>query len=177
MPTPILVTSPATSPLSLAEAKQYCNVALSHDDQLIEDLILGAVSRLDGWGGLLGRALEAQTWELMMDGLPATIRLPLGPAVSVESIVYIDVAGDEQTIGPDDFVLAADRIVPAPGVAWPPTRAMPGAARVRWVAGNGCPPGIKDVIRRMVRHEYDHRDAMDEKIVVAQITPWRRIAV
>ena len=51
----------------------------------ISAMIAAATDMLDGRHGILGRCLEAQTWELVLDAFPAAeIRIPLGPVASVE---------------------------------------------------------------------------------------------
>ena len=79
-----LVTPPASPPVSLAEAKAFLRVDHDAEDDLIAGIIAAATNLLDGRTGILGRCLEAQTWELAIDRFPsAEVQLPLGPVVSV----------------------------------------------------------------------------------------------
>lgn len=142
----VLITAPETEPVSLAEARLHLRLDASGDpashpdDDLVTALITAARQSLDGRDGWLGRALITQTWELRLDAFPAGIRLPLPPLRSVTSIKYDDADGVEQTLATDQYVVTADEpavIVPAYGVTWPSTRAMPEAVRARFVAGYG----------------------------------------
>ena len=56
-------------------------IAHSDDDGLLERLELEAVSRLDGYRGVLGRCILEQTWRIEID-CAGTYRLPLPDVVS-----------------------------------------------------------------------------------------------
>jgi uncharacterized phiE125 gp8 family phage protein len=71
MPFPVLVTPPVAAPVSLAEAKAHLRVDFDDEDALISGLIDAATQHLDGWSGVLGRALMPQTWEMSLDRFPA----------------------------------------------------------------------------------------------------------
>lgn len=178
-----LVTPPATLPVSLAEAKEILRVDHSYEDDSISRMIAAAVETIDGRHGFLGRALEASTWELTLDRFPvADVQLPLGPVVSVTSVVYTDVAGAEQTVAADAYVVDATPtflgwIVPISG--WPATMETVNAVRIRFVAGRGTPAPVKQAILDMVANRYDSRGAakMLTPGVVSDLSPYRRPVV
>ena len=177
-----LITAPAALPLSLAEAKSWCRVDGSDEDALIQSLIAGAVARLDGWRGVLGRALEPQTWELRLDRFPAAeIALPLGPVVSVEQVAYVDRLGALQVVAPSAYELDAQGvegwIVPVADASWPETMDVVNAVRVRWIAGEGCPEEVRQAIRQTIAYWYDNRGAGElPPGVLKSISHLRRVA-
>lgn len=177
-----LVTPPAASAVPLVEAKAHLRVDHDEDDALIAGLVDAATGHLDGWTGVLGRALMPQVWEMTLDRFPRSeIRLPLGPVASIVSISYDDSAGVEQVVESDQYRVDA-RGWPAPvsGAAWPSTA---GAVRVRWTAGTGCPAPVKHAILLLVGHWYAAREAAGAALaempfgVAALIAPWRRVGI
>ncbi|MCB1371523.1 MAG: hypothetical protein KDJ83_11595 [Rhodobacteraceae bacterium] len=180
-----LITPPAALPVTLAEAKEYLRVDGDHEDTGIAAMIAAAVDMLDGRNGLLGRCLEAATWELVLDRFPAAeIRLPLGPVASVTSLSFTDPEGSEGTVDTGSFAVDdapgfEGWIVPAAGFSWPATMAAINAVRVRFVAGTGTPAGVRQAILDMVAARYDRRGEgrMLTPGVVADLAPFRRPVV
>lgn len=82
--TPYLVTPPATLPVTVQAMRAHLRVAHDDDDADIAAKIAGAVGALDGWGGLLGRAIMPQTWAVDVTG-PGPHVLPF-PDVSVVTV-------------------------------------------------------------------------------------------
>jgi hypothetical protein len=54
---PVRTVPPAEMPVSLDEAKLHCRVDHNAEDAHITGLIAAAATHLDGWSGILGRAL------------------------------------------------------------------------------------------------------------------------
>ena len=65
-----LVTPPAEL-IPLPEAKAWLRVDGMEEDALIGGLLAAATAHLDGWTGVLGRALGEQVWEISLDAWPA----------------------------------------------------------------------------------------------------------
>lgn len=175
-----LITAPVAKVLSLDEAKEHLRV--DHDDEntLIEALIAAATAWLDGWSGVLGMCLEAQTWEMSLDRFPAReFCIPLGPVASIDAITYIDSEGSEQTLSLTEYETAGARIRPVSG--WPATSAKYDAVKVRFTAGNGTPENIKHVVRLLIAHWYENRESVGDKMeavpmaVDMLIAPIRRV--
>lgn len=142
--------------LSLAEAKAHLAVEHDDDDALIAEYVATATDYLDGYGGVLGRALVSQTWRLWLAGFPCgAIALPLPPLISVSEILYVDPDGAEQTLtAVDDYVVIEGplaRIEPAYGLGWPSTRRQARAVRITFVAGHGAPEAVPGKARQLVR--------------------------
>lgn len=105
---PVLVTAPATMPVTLTEAKAQLDVSYTDKDTLIEGLIAAATAHLDGWSGILGRCLITQTWRQDFDRFNRCLRLPLFPVASITSVKYTDAFEAEQTIANTNYSLLCD---------------------------------------------------------------------
>ena len=171
-----LVTPPTTMPITLAEAKAHCRLEsdVTDDDGYVQTLIHAAVAYLDGWSGVLGRAMISQQWDCSLDHFPACIRVPLPPLISVDQISYVDDAGDAQTLAAARYIVDAAsqpaRVTPAFGETWPTTRRQVNAVTVRFTAGYGAdfndvPDDLRHAIGFLIAHWYDAR----EPIVVGSI--------
>ena len=92
--------------------------------------------------------------------------------VSVTSITYLDMAGEQQTLDPSAYIVDASsqpaRIVPAINLTWPTTDYyIPGSVKVTYVAGSygdgvtvdTCPASIEQAILLLVGHFYENREA------------------
>lgn len=161
MISPTLITAPDPV-VTVAEAKARTRIDHDADDEMLADIIAEATAYLDGWSGILGRALGEQTWEIALDKFPVKeIRLPLGPVLSVTSVKYTDPDGLEQTVDPADYEVD-DRPVEGwvvPTAEWPTLMDTINAVRVRWVAGSSDLTRIKRLILVLTTHYYDNRDA------------------
>lgn len=83
--TPVLVTPPGDL-LSLEEVKAHLRVDHNDEDAQIAAMILAAVGHLDGWRGILGRAIMPQVWRETFDGSgPYRLSLPDISAVTVKA--------------------------------------------------------------------------------------------
>lgn len=152
---PVLITPPpAGKPLvSLVDAKKHCNVDHADDDGLITGYIIAATAWLDGYGGVLGRALINQTWRLSLSCWPPfRIRLPLAPVSVITAITYRDSANQPQELAAANYQLVEDALSPA--AAWTRDAALPSlferpdAISVDFVAGYGPNPAdVPETIR------------------------------
>jgi uncharacterized phiE125 gp8 family phage protein len=165
---PRLVTPPAASPLpvTLAEVKAHLRIDDAEQDAVLTALLGAVIAHLDGWSGVLGRCIMAQTWEQAYPAFERVLRLPLGPASAVVSITYADAAGADQTVAAPGFVLLRDHlsdyVMAAPGAAWPAIGTRYDAVRVRWTAGVATaaevPQPIRSAMLLLVGHLYRDRE-------------------
>jgi uncharacterized phiE125 gp8 family phage protein len=158
MLSPTLITAPALEAVTLAEAKAHLrvDVAETDADAGIQEMIDAAVEYLDGFAGVLGRAVMTQTWSQEYDGYCGHLVLPIGPVQSVTSISNTDGAFA-------DYRLLKDGrgyfLRPNSGVSWP---ANNGPVVVEFVAGDVvCPSGIKGLIKLHVGTMFAVRESVD----------------
>jgi uncharacterized phiE125 gp8 family phage protein len=154
------ITPPATTPVTLDEAKAQLRVTHSDHDTLITSLIATATQHFAGRHGILGRELINATWDYRCDAFPAVwpyaLELPFPPLVSVTSVKYLDGDGVEQTLtATTDYVVETaefvGRIRPAYNTDWPDTLDDFNAVRVVFVAGFGAAStNIPDPIRAAI---------------------------
>lgn len=101
---PELVTAPTADLVTLAEMKQHLRVTHDAEDDLIQAYINAAMAHLDGWRGLLGRAIMPQTWQQELPGWGRQ-RLALpdasDPEITAEDADGVPVTVDEVDIGFD----------------------------------------------------------------------------
>lgn len=179
------IVAPAALAVSLDEAKDHLRVDHDAENDLITALIQAATAWLDGWSGVLCIALEAQTLELTLDAFPSgCIRLPIGPTTAISSVKYLSADG-EQTLDAAKYSVDLDskeaRIQPVGG--WPSTDGAMNSVRIRFVAGEGTPPTMKHVIKLLVGHWYENREAVGGSMasvpmaVDMLVAPLRRIGV
>ena len=163
-----VVTAPATTPVTLAEAKLTLLVDHTADDTLITQLIEAATREVET---LAARSLVTQTREIVIDRWPAlgVILLEHPPVQSITSIKYVTDAGVEVTLAATDYELIADvtppYVWPGQDDLWPSATLRSRAPiRVRYVAGYGAaaavPSDFKRLILGLVAVDYENREAM-----------------
>lgn len=158
---PVRTVAPVDPVISLDEAKALLRVTGSADDAIITTLIAAATGHLDGWSGILGRALVSQTWRQDFCGFKDKMRLPLAPAASIVGVTYQDVADNQQALSSSAYSLYSDAIGPylarKSSYAWPSTYDRVDSVSVTYVAGTAAvdlPPPIKLAITLMVARTY-----------------------
>jgi uncharacterized phiE125 gp8 family phage protein len=114
------------------------------------------------------RAIISQTLQVKMHCFPPIIELPRPNLLSVVHVKFIDQAGQQQTLDPQDYTVDTEsepgRLVPAPGKAWPATAKRVNAVEVRYIAGYGpthanVPDAIKGFILRRVAEQFGQLSA------------------
>jgi uncharacterized phiE125 gp8 family phage protein len=188
---PVRTVAPTEDPVTLAEAKAHVRVDHADDDSLITALIAAATDHLDGYTGILGRALITQTWRQDFAAFAPKLRLALRPVASVASVTYFDGDNASQTLSASIYGLFEDGA--GPYIALDPDQTWPGSYRrvdgvsVTYVAGEAAaavPNAIKQAILLLVGHWYANREAVAEgqmhavpMAAEALIQPYRRIGV
>jgi uncharacterized phiE125 gp8 family phage protein len=179
------VTAPPVHPVSESEAWAHLRLTMDQygvepsDRAHVQSLIAAATSRLDGRDGILGRCLVPQMWDYTIDQFPPThagdVQLRLPPIIAIESVSYVDSAGDVQTMEPSDYELSADRswrpyLRTAHNASWPTTRHQRDAVTIRmqcgYDSGNspqdaaGVPQAIKHALLLLISDLYEHRETV-----------------
>lgn len=96
MTPPVLVTAPTTPVVALADLRAHLRVDHLDDDAVITSLEAAAVAHLDGWTGILGRAIRPQVWrQEFAAGEPVRLAMP---DVTTITVVAFDAAGDEVSV-------------------------------------------------------------------------------
>ena len=161
--TRIHISGPDTEPITLADAKLHARVEHDADDALINGFIVAAREDAEHE---LGRPLAAQVWQLTFDAFPA-VEIALGPDVTgIQSIQYLDAAGDLQTLDQAAYVLDnLDRekcfVLPADGCEWPTTYDSANAVRVRIACGlDPVPETVRAWMLLRISTLIEHRAAV-----------------
>lgn len=164
----VVVVDPPEGPIiSLEMAKSHLRVDHDDDDELIASLVAAAMKHVDGPDGWLGRALLTQTLEARFSAFCDELSLPYPPIVEVESVMYDDSDGVEQTVDADLYRVVGlprlPRLEIVYGESWPTSRDQSEAIRVRYIAGYGdepddVPEPIRHGLLLLVGHLYEHRE-------------------
>lgn len=187
--------APSVTPVSLDEAKAHLRVTGAAEDTLISGLIDAVTGHLDGWSGILGRALVTQSWRRDFSDFPAGdwLRLPLTPVTAV-SVDYYDEGGVQQTLSSSLYRLHVDAIGPyislVDGEAWPAADTRDDAVQVTAVCGYGSagsdiPQAIRQAMLLAIAHFYEHRESVVVGTIATQLpmavsallAPYRRVGL
>jgi uncharacterized phiE125 gp8 family phage protein len=158
----VLITAPATEPVSTADAKTHLRV--SGEDSYIEGLVKAARQQVEQY---LHRALINQTWDIYFTNFRNVMRLPYSPVSSVTSVKYYDLDGVQQTLSSNLYyvVNSSDpaEIVKKYNVTYPDTEyGRPDPVVIRQICGYGStgasvPQPIIHAIKLLVTDMYEHR--------------------
>lgn len=179
----ILITGPATEPVTLAEAKMQLKVesSVTTEDTLINNIIK-AVREQAEW--YTRRVLVDQTWELRQNIFDkALILLEKTPVRSITSIKYIDLGGVEQTVSDTTYSLVQGRepygVQLGLYLIWPVPRGDQDGIKIRFQAGyyyttgqtvtDNIPGSFKAAILLGIGHLYEHRESVVSGGAFAQL--------
>lgn len=159
----MLATAAASDPVTLAEAKAYCMVDGTNDNDLITAFISSATNAVQL---IIAQQFIQATFDETWDYFPCEFTLDRSPLASVSYVKYYDVDGTLTTISSANYHVDTysrrPRIVPIESYVWPDTQCgKPSAVIVRYVAGyagaSSVPGTIKTAIMATVKHWYDNR--------------------
>lgn len=162
----VRTSAPATTPVSLADAKVSLRVDHEEEDGLIGLHIDAATRILDGPHGELKRCLVDQTWRESFERFPADgpIELSLRPLIAVVEIKYRSAAGQLVTLPADQYIAHDGELAliePPIGGAFP--ECLPGLRAVQVTfrcgyAADALPDEAKTAILLMVGDLYANRE-------------------
>lgn len=168
---PERTVDPAARIVSRDEAKAHLRVDGTDEDDLIDSLILAAEQHLDGYSGILGRALVTQTWAESFPWFRYRMPLRLPDVQSIASVAYYDSDGVSQTVGSGVYRLHEDAIgaylVQQDGQSWPSTFSRDDAVTITYVCGFGnaaadVPQPIRSAALLLIAHLFENRSAVTE---------------
>lgn len=160
-----LVTSAASEPVTLAEAKSHLRVEHSDDDVLIASLVSTARELVESH---TARQLVTADWKLHLDRFPhGDIEIRKCPVASVTSVTYYDENNTQQTWSTSlyqvDTVNEPARIRCEYNVTYPSTRSGKlNAVTVNFTAGQAVASvsdKAKHAILLLVSHWYENTEA------------------
>lgn len=171
-----LITPPAVTPVTLAEAKAQCRVDGTDEDTLLQTFIEAATAAAEHE---LGRKLITQTWEAVFDAFPAgAVELNAPRVQSITSVTYIAADNTTATLASSAYVLDADQppgwVHPAAGYAWPATADAANAVRIRFVCGYGAatadvPANVRQWILMHIATAYRNREAIAQGVSISEL--------
>ncbi|MFI0844426.1 hypothetical protein [Mesorhizobium sp. IMUNJ 23232] len=179
------VDQPTAEALLLAEVKEQLRIdaVVIDDDAFLNRCIRAAREMVEGPDGR-GLAIMAADWRLTLDCFPKEVRIPMGPVLSIVSIVYVDGAGVAQTLDPADYQWRPGRyearIQPAYGKAWPAPRSQFDAVTIIFKAGfkgteedpielGNIPEPLRAAMRMLIAHWFKHRETTVVGVVPTEI--------
>jgi len=163
--TPKVINPPAELAVSLDSAITAARANGAGLDDEVKQAVLTATAEAEFE---TQRAFIEQTLRLTLDRFDGAIKLPRPRLISVVHVKFIDQAGQQQTLDPQDYQVDAESepgyIVPAPGKDWPATAARINAVEVQYVAGYGTdhtsvPDSVKGFILRRVAEQFGQLSA------------------
>lgn len=184
---PVLVTAPAEMPVTLAELKAQVSETSDDWDDLLTIMLGAAVSHLDGWSGVLGRALVTQTWRQDFKRFDTKFPLYLAPVASITSLTYRDDDGTEQTVPAENYELVHEApysvVRPVSGYSWPALQDRTAPVSITYVAGYGgaaaVPAALKQAILLHAATMFAYRETLAERVSPTMayeslVSPYRR---
>lgn len=175
-----VVTAPAAALkiMSQQEGIDHCRSDNEDDNAYVSTLIDTMQAHLQS---AFAFSLFDQGIRLTLDDWPREreCRLPLGPVQTIDSVTWIDSAGDTQTVDAADYYLnpagQPQTIVLAFGKCWPTGLARgPGSIFVDYTAGYasdtaGVPADVKHAAKLLVGHFFNNREEIITEPGVTQV--------
>lgn len=152
---PVLVTPPLAPVVSLADLKAHLREDSNDHNTQIEGFQNAAVAYLDGWRGVLGRAINSQVWREDFTGF-GDLRLAM-PDVTAFTVTYRNSSGS--MVSASGAVLSGDECGPYVTVDGPSTDLV----RVQYTCGLPVEllPIAQSIVKLLVGHWYDNRSTVN----------------
>lgn len=159
---PAAVSSPATEPVSLSQAKAHLRVDHSDDDAVISGMVKVARSHIEN--ACATRFATRASVTMKCDSFTDFSRLPEAPVSGVSFITYIDTTGTSQTLPTSIYELRADGvevgIVLKADQTWPTIQPGSRITVVADVGYSAAPEEIGFAMLLLISQWYDNRAAV-----------------
>ena len=168
-------TAAATASVTDAEIRLHLHIDAGDGSALVNTYINTAE---DYCQRFQNRAYIEQIWYLTLDSFPVGnfIAIPLPPLMSVSSVTYYGTGGTANTMASGttyivDTYSEPGRVSLAYGESWPVIDFRPvNAVKIKFTAGYGSasssvPTFVKQAIKLLVGHWYEHREDTDIKLL------------
>jgi uncharacterized phiE125 gp8 family phage protein len=151
-----IASEPASEPISLDEAKRHLRRLDSDLDGEIVELIASA---RDYCERATQRTLRVGVERLMtLESLPICVEFPWPPLISVDSVKYLDAAGDEQTLDPANYYVelsteGAGVLRLASGIDLPATADREDAWRIALTTGYASADAVPSTAKQAIKQK------------------------
>lgn len=164
----VRVTAPVEQPVTLAEVKaQVTAEDFTDDDVLLQAMLDAAIDHVDGYSGILGRALMTQEWAVQTCEWQTCFTMPMKPVKGVV-LKYFDAANVEQTVPSTSYRVSAQSLFLNGDFNRPPLFSRGDAVSAVFTLGEDdaskVPAAIKQAILLMVAGMYANREQYGDQI-------------
>lgn len=170
---PAVTTAPAAEPITVAEARKQCNLAVD-DASYDAELTINIETARRHVEDITGLKLINQTVSLKCACFADLERLPTAPISAVASVKYLDGAGAEQTLDAAVYETCLAELEPEVRLkvsqSWPAVRMVKDAVRLVATAGYGAgganvPAPIRLAMLQMIADWFRNReDSSSERL-------------
>lgn len=169
----VVYTAPESYPVATETLEAHLRLPSGQETELLELYLGAATEQIER---ITGRQLITATRKMTLDFFPLGtdwIRFLRGPVQSVDSVVYLDAAGDAQTLDESAYVVddvATDqpgRLMLAPNATWPDVSDRLNAITVTYDAGHGdapenVPAPLRAAVLFLAAHWFERRLPVSE---------------
>lgn len=166
-----VTTPPTEEPVTIDEAKAYLRADGNEDDALIGSLITAARQSVES---SCERALMPQVWTERQPAFPAAIELRGGLVDTVNSVKYLDAAGEQQTLDEAAYRVSSNTSTPTllPVTNWPAGTDIEVEYSLGYPDAATVPAALRAAMLIMVADMYANREI---SLVGPQITQNRTV--
>jgi len=178
-----IITPPTVEPVTFEDFAAHHHLYDESESAEVELKIAAARQTIEK---LTSLQFITATWRIWLDQFPTgcrrvdrEIKLWPGPVQEIESIEWVDQAGETQTMDAEDYQLAkggqrSARLVAAYGTSWPAARRQPETVAITLLSGFGptaadVPDWAKQAIRFLASHWYEQRESVNVGNIVTEI--------
>ncbi len=166
-------TDLTVEPVTSTEAKLFCKVTGTAEDDLFTILIKSARQALEEFTqSSFGEKTIHATWVTMPEDY--LFELPYGPIISVDHVYWVDEEGTEEeaTLNSDYWVYGDQDAVIKLTTMWSTGLKATNTVRIEYTAGYGhtntetLPSALKQAILKQIATDYDMREDLGSSLTV-----------